>query len=73
MASLTLKELSKSDRFVRALALSAYVRRLAWQGAALHAGAQGADAVTHRFLLQLYGADIAHRVGIARRSGPRDG
>lgn len=51
--------LSPSERFMRALALSAYVRQLAWQGAQQHAGARGEAAVIDRFLRQLYGADVA--------------
>lgn len=54
-----LRLLSPSDRFVRALALSAYVRQLAWQGARRHSGAQGEMATVDRFLTQLYGADVA--------------
>ncbi len=49
----------KLERFVRALALSALARELTWQGAVRHAGHRGADAVTTRFLTQLYGDDIA--------------
>lgn len=54
-----LRQLSPSERFVRALTLSAYVRQLAWQGARRHAGSHGEPAVTDRFLTQLYGADVA--------------
>ena len=54
--------LTPGERFLRALALSAYARALAWQGARLHAGADGADAVLDRFLQQLYGADVAAEV-----------
>lgn len=54
-----LRRLSPSERFVRALALSAYVRQLAWQGARRHSSAQGETAVVARFLTQLYGADVA--------------
>ena len=51
--------MSMSERFVHALALSAFVRALAWQGAVLHAVSQDADAVVDRFVLQLYGAEVA--------------
>lgn len=51
--------LSPSERFMMALALSAYVRQLAWQGAKQHAGSRGQAAVVDRFLQQLYGADVA--------------
>lgn len=68
-----LEELPMSDRFVRAMALTAYVRGLAWQGAVLHSGGKGNDAVIDRFLRQLYGADIADRVGSDRRSDGQDG
>ena len=54
-----LRQLSPSERFARALALSAYVRQLAWQGARRYAGAQGETATVDRFLTQLYGADVA--------------
>ena len=53
------RQLSKSERFVRALALSAYVRNLAWQGALRHSGSSGKAATVDRFLTQLYGAKIA--------------
>lgn len=51
--------LSPSERFVRALALSAFVRQLAWQGARRSAGAPRDTATVDRFLTQLYGADVA--------------
>ena len=47
-----LRQLSASERFVRALTLSAYVRRLTWQGARRHSAAPGATAVVDRFLTQ---------------------
>ena len=52
------RQLSKPERFVRALALSAYVRNLAWQGALRHSRSSG-EATVDRFLTQLYGAKIA--------------
>ena len=54
-----LRQLSRSERFVRALALSAYVRNLAWQGALRHAQSSGEAATVDRFLTQLYGAKVA--------------
>ena len=53
------RQLSKPERFVRALALSAYVRNLAWQGALRHSRSSGEAATVDRFLTQLYGAKIA--------------
>ena len=49
-------QLTPSERFLRALALSAYVRGLAWQGARLNADTAG---VALRFVRQLYGDDVA--------------
>lgn len=54
-----IRQLSMSERFVRALALSAYVRNLAWQGALRHSGSRGEAATVDRFLTQLYGAEVA--------------
>ena len=54
-----IRRLSPSERFVRALTLSAYVRQLAWQGAQQHAGSHGETAIIDRFLTQLYGAEVA--------------
>jgi hypothetical protein len=51
--------LSPEERLLRAIALSAYVRRLAWQGARLHAGASDAEETVVRFLQQLYGDEVA--------------
>ena len=53
------RALSKTERLERALALSAFVRRLAWEGATRHAGAGGRAAVVERFLRQLYGPELA--------------
>ena len=58
-AARLLAALTPADRLRRALALSAYVRALAWQGARLHSGAGGPDAVRDRFLEQLYGSAVA--------------
>jgi hypothetical protein len=52
------RALSKSERFERAMALSALVRRLAWEGASRHVGSRGPDAVAERFLRQLYGPEL---------------
>ncbi|MEO7520901.1 MAG: hypothetical protein ABIW79_03695 [Gemmatimonas sp.] len=51
--------LAPGERFVRALALSAYVRGLAWQGARLNAETGDAAGVVLRFVRQLYGDDVA--------------
>jgi len=56
------RSVPKPERLARAMALSALARDLAWQGATRHSGHLGAGAVTKRFLLQLYGPDIARRV-----------
>ena len=67
-----LADVPMADRFIRALALSAYLRELAWQGAVLHAGQQGDTAVVDRFLLQLYGAGVARQFRAAREQGVND-
>ena len=54
--------MSGAERLERALALTAFVRDLAWQGATLHAGHLGHAAVVERFLRQLYGDEVATRV-----------
>lgn len=59
--------LTPGERFLKALALSAYVRSLTWQGARLNAESQGAEsqgnsAVVTRFLRQLYGDAVAQDV-----------
>ena len=61
-----LQDASPAERLLRALALSAYVRAVAWQGAVLHAEGQGEAAVIERFLRQLYGSDVAHAFEIIR-------
>ena len=53
------RHLSRPERFIRALALSAYVRNLAWQGALRHSRSRGEAATVDRFLTQLYGAKVA--------------
>ena len=60
-----LASLTPGERFLKALALSAYVRELAWQGARMNASSQNAPAVVERFLQQLYGDEVARDV-IAR-------
>ena len=66
-----LKGISPPERMGRALALSALVRDLAWQGAVRHAGHLGAAAVVDRFLRQLYGAEFA--TWVTRERGALDG
>ncbi|MEO5826237.1 MAG: hypothetical protein ABIR59_10145 [Gemmatimonadales bacterium] len=61
--------LSPAERLGRALALSELARDFAWAGALLVAGSRGPDAVRHRFLAQLFGADTANWV--ARRMAAR--
>lgn len=58
------RSVPKAQRLVRAMALSAVVRDMALQGATRHSGHLGADAVTERFVLQLYGPEIAHRMAM---------
>lgn len=59
-----------AERLFRALALSAMVRALAWDGARQHTGRLGGDAVRDRFLLQLYGPAVAQRTIAALRGAP---
>jgi hypothetical protein len=61
-----IRGLTPAERFVRALALTAYVRRLAWQGAYRRAGALGPEAIIDRFITQLHGVTIAHAFREAR-------
>lgn len=63
-----IRSISKPQRFVRALELSALARSLAWQGANRQAGHLGAEAVVERFLLQLYGPDVAQAMAASRGS-----
>ena len=51
--------LHPAERLGRALALSALTREFAWAGALRVAGSRGPDAVRHRFLEQVFGADTA--------------
>lgn len=59
-----LRTLPPPERLMRALALTALVRDLAWQGATANAGHLGAEAVLRRFLSQLYGAELAVRIAV---------
>jgi hypothetical protein len=52
-------QLAPDERFLRALALSACVRSLAWQGARLNAETPDTAGVALRFVRQLYGDDVA--------------
>ncbi len=54
-----LKATSPAQRMAGALAWSALVRDLAWQGAMQHAGHGGEASVVNRFLRQLYGSEFA--------------
>lgn len=65
---LMLRRLPKAERFLRALALTAYVRDLTWQGATRRAGELGSVAVVDRFILQLYGPTVAREFRAARES-----
>ena len=58
------------ERLTRALALTAFVRDLAWQGATLHVGHLGSEAVVERFAQQLYGPEIAERIASSLLSSP---
>ncbi len=58
------------ERLTRALALSAFVRDLVWQGATRHVGHLGRAAVVERFALQLYGPEIAERITSSVSSSP---
>ena len=50
--------LSKPERLLKTIALTALMRTLTQAGAERHAGAAGACAVRQRFLEQLYGHDM---------------
>ncbi|MGH7627131.1 MAG: hypothetical protein ACREOJ_17675 [Gemmatimonadaceae bacterium] len=62
------RSVSKSGRLMRALALSALAREMAWCGARRHSGHLGKDAVTERFLQQLYGPDDGHEMAASLRN-----
>ena len=53
-----IRTLSKPERLRRALALSALVRQLAWEGTMLRAAHLGPTAQKQRYLAQLYGPDL---------------
>ena len=57
-----IRKMPKPERLVRAVALSAFARDMAWQGATQRSGHLGVHAVTERFLLQLYGPDVAGQI-----------
>lgn len=71
--SALLKGLSGPDRLERALALSALIRSLAWEGALRDARGKGSEAVRDRFLIKLYGARTATQLSQTIRSCSRDG
>lgn len=58
--------LTPGERFLKALNLSALVRRLTWQGALLVAQSDGAEAVVNRYVRQLYGDDVAAQLRARR-------
>ena len=66
-----LRAVPGAERLARALALPAFVRDLAWQGAHRHAGHRGAEAVVRRFIHQLYGPEVAARIGADRAEALR--
>ncbi len=49
-----IRTVSKAERLRRTLALSAFVRRLAWAGAARRSTRHGPQTPRQRFLAQLY-------------------
>jgi len=57
-----LSAMTPGERFLRALALTSYVRGLCWQGAALATPSHDPLAIRERFLCQLYGNDFAREV-----------
>ena len=57
-----LAALTPGERFLKAVALSAYVRSLAWQGAQLHAQSGERAVIVDRFLLQVYGSEVVRQV-----------
>ncbi len=54
-----LRRLSAPERLDRALALSALLRSLAWEGARRDVQDKSVDAVRDRFLTKVYGARTA--------------
>jgi hypothetical protein len=61
-----LATLTPSEKFLKAIALSDYVRTLAWAGAQQHSGARGPSAVEDRFLEQSYGKEISRAFHVLR-------
>ena len=58
------------ERLTRALALTAFVRNLTWQGATYHVGHLGSEAVVERFAQQLYGREIGEQIASSLLSSP---
>lgn len=63
-----IRSIPRPQRLAHALALSALVRAMAWQGAVRHSAHAGDLAVAERFLLQLYGPDVARRTAALLRA-----
>jgi hypothetical protein len=57
-----LRNLTKPERLERALALSALIRSLAWEGARRDVQNKSVDAVRDRFVIKLYGARTASQI-----------
>lgn len=68
-----LKGLSGPERLERALALSALVSSLAWEGARRDVHTKGVEAVRDRFLIKLYGARTASQRSQTIRNCSRNG
>ncbi|HEX5410022.1 MAG TPA: hypothetical protein VFW89_09665 [Gemmatimonadaceae bacterium] len=65
------RSVPKSQRMMRALALSALAREMTWCGARRHSGHLGNDAVTERFLQQLYGPDVGREIAALLQNAER--
>ncbi|HUG27692.1 MAG TPA: hypothetical protein VMK53_05280 [Gemmatimonadales bacterium] len=59
-----LAALTPAERLARALALSALARDFAWAGARSRTGSHAPADVRQRFLLQVYGDDVARWVAL---------
>lgn len=59
-----LATMSASERLMRTLELSAFVRQIARAGARHSVGADGDDALRNRFLEQLYGSDMSDNLRV---------
>lgn len=57
-----LAALTPAERLARALALSALARDFAWAGAQNRIGSDAPAEVRERFLMQVYGVDVARFV-----------